>query len=941
MKSYLRYAYAILAVPLSVLLRFALMPLTGPGIPFITLFPATVIVALLGGMGPAVLTGVLGVLASDYFFVTPLHSFDIGIDFWSRSTVVVLTSTFVGYVGKVLREAKYGLEIKVKERTAELMKINESLRLEEARLDALLQLSQLSEATLDKITGFTLEQAIAMTQSKIGFVGFLSEDETTYTLHSVSKDVIKECNVEGDPMHWPVSDAGIWADAVRERKTLFVNDYSKPHPRKKGIPAGHVPIERFMVVPFFEGERIVAVVGVGNKASGYDKSDERQIVLLLSGMWSCVLKNRSREELQNAYNKLEERVKQRTAELAASTAALEESQKDLNRAQAVAHTGSWRLDVQKNELTWSDEAYRIFGVSKETPLTYESFLSYVHPDDKKYVDAKWKAALVGEKYDIEHRIIVEGQIKWVRERANLEFEKNGKLLGGFGTVTDITQRKLAEEELRKAHDELEIRVQQRTAELSQSEEKFRMMAENIPDVFWISTPGVEKIIYVSPAYEEIWGRTCESLYESPQAFIETVYPEDMENVRAALISSHTKGFWDLEYRIIRQDGTICWVRNRGLTIRDTQGNINMMTGAVTDITRRKQVESSLKEQARTMDAFFEHTITPIVFLDRDFNFIRVNEAYARACQRDISEFKGHNYFEFYPHEENQRIFEEVVRTKTPYEAHAKPFTFLDHPEWGITYWDWILVPVLDNSGEVEFLVFSLEDVTERKEGQDTIIADQEQLRRLSSELLMVEEQERHKLAIDLHDSVGQILAFMKIELGNLRRSGVPAKTAEVLDHVLEQVKEAIKQTRTLTFEISPPELYTIGLESAIQELLQRFAEERNLQYHFEATEGPIPLSEHIKILLYRSVRELLINTDKHAKAETVDVTIYRVDNNIQVTIEDDGKGFDVSRLKKNSNVQSSGFGLLSIRERLRRISGKLDIQSSDGQGTRITLIAPL
>ena len=338
MKSYLRYAYAILAVPLSVLLRFAIMPLTGPGTPFIVLFPATVIVALLGGMGPAVLTGVLGVLVSDYFFITPLHSFDLSFDFWSRSAVVVLTSTFVGYVGKVLREAKYGLEIKVEERTAELQRTNEqlkeenlerirteqSLRLEDARLDALLQLSRLTEAPLDEITSFTLEQAIGMTQSKIGFVGFLNEDETTYTLHSVSKNVVKECNVEGDPIHWPVSDAGIWADAIRERKTLFVNDYSKPHPRKKGIPAGHVPIDRFMVVPFFEGERIVAIIGVGNKASDYNKSDERQIVLLLSGMWSCVLKNRSREELQKAYNELEERVKQRTEELMRSNKELEQ-----------------------------------------------------------------------------------------------------------------------------------------------------------------------------------------------------------------------------------------------------------------------------------------------------------------------------------------------------------------------------------------------------------------------------------------------------------------------------------------------------------------------------------------------------------------------------------------------------------------------------------------
>jgi PAS domain S-box-containing protein len=211
------------------------------------------------------------------------------------------------------------LEIKVKERTAELEQTSErlkeenqerirteqSLRLEEARLDALLHLGQISEAPLKEITGFTLEQAIGLTHSKIGFVGFLNEDESVYTLHAVSKDVVKECNVTGDPLQWHVVDAGIWAEAIRERKTLFVNNYSEPHPRKRGLPLGHPYVERFMVVPILEGERIVALAGVGNKASAYDKSDERQIVLLLSGMWGYVQKNLSKEELQKAYDELE------------------------------------------------------------------------------------------------------------------------------------------------------------------------------------------------------------------------------------------------------------------------------------------------------------------------------------------------------------------------------------------------------------------------------------------------------------------------------------------------------------------------------------------------------------------------------------------------------------------------------------------------------------
>ncbi|HXZ94750.1 MAG TPA: ATP-binding protein, partial [Dehalococcoidia bacterium] len=134
--------------------------------------------------------------------------------------------------------------------------------------------------------------------------------------------------------------------------------------------------------------------------------------------------------------------------------ALRESQQDLNRAQAVALTGSWRLDVRRNELLWSDETHRIFGIPKGTPMTYETFLSAVHPDDREYVDRNWKAALRGAPYDIEHRILVGSEIKWVRGKAELEFDKKSMSLGGFGTVQDVTERKRAEEALRHERDML-------------------------------------------------------------------------------------------------------------------------------------------------------------------------------------------------------------------------------------------------------------------------------------------------------------------------------------------------------------------------------------------------------------------------------------------------------------------------------------------------------
>ncbi len=128
-------------------------------------------------------------------------------------------------------------------------------------------------------------------------------------------------------------------------------------------------------------------------------------------------------------------------------AALRESEANLNRAQEIAHIGSWHLDVVRNQLSWSDEVYRIFGVSKGTPLTYESFLGSIHPADKESVEKAWTAAMRGARYDIEHRIVVSGALKWVRERAEVEFDRDGSPVKGIGTVQDITERKRAQEEL--------------------------------------------------------------------------------------------------------------------------------------------------------------------------------------------------------------------------------------------------------------------------------------------------------------------------------------------------------------------------------------------------------------------------------------------------------------------------------------------------------------
>jgi PAS domain S-box-containing protein len=137
-----------------------------------------------------------------------------------------------------------------------------------------------------------------------------------------------------------------------------------------------------------------------------------------------------------------------------------------------------------------------------------------------------------------------------------------------------------------------------------------------------------------------------------------------------------------------------------------------------------------RRQLGLLEAFFEHSLDCLVLLDPQFNFLRVNEVYARACGRGVEEFFGHNHFEFYPHPENEAIFREVVKSRKPYQVSAKAFRFPDHPEWGVTYWDWTLVPVCGDRGEVEFLVLSLRDVTLRKRMETALLENEARYRSL-------------------------------------------------------------------------------------------------------------------------------------------------------------------------------------------------------------------
>ncbi len=180
----------------------------------------------------------------------------------------------------------------------------EMILLNSKRFETLLDISQMSDATLKNIADFTLEKGIELTKSEIGFLGLIDEGESVLTTISYSPMVMKKCEVEVATLDFAVSGSGLWAESIRERKPVIINDYSKSHPNKKGVPEGHIKLVRILAVPIFEGENVVALGIVGNKRINYNQTDVLQLKSLLSGMWQIMQKKKYQQSLRESNEKL-------------------------------------------------------------------------------------------------------------------------------------------------------------------------------------------------------------------------------------------------------------------------------------------------------------------------------------------------------------------------------------------------------------------------------------------------------------------------------------------------------------------------------------------------------------------------------------------------------------------------------------------------------------
>jgi PAS domain S-box-containing protein len=641
--------------------------------------------------------------------------------------------------------------------------------------------------------------------------------------------------------------------------------------------------------------------------------------------------------------------------------ALRESEERLRRVARAGRIGLFEWNATRDSAYWSPEHYELFGLEPGSSMKYERWLACVHPDDRERVTHNMTALLeeagrgtATPPHMDEYRVVHgDGTVLWLETTVSMDSAGGDLILRG--AVRDITERKQAEMALRE------------------SEQRLRMALEGGRMGLWEWDLEGGRTYWDRKVYEllglEPGGQA------SHERFIERVDRRDIDLLDELIRKSMTDADdFQMEFRVIRRTGETGWMATSGKTIRNASGKPVRRLGILYDITPRKQMEEQLRRlndqleeevQAQTeelrdmvdrlqdevvrrvlaegklrkssqmLEGFFQHTITPLAFMDRRFNFIRVNEAYARADGKSPEFFKGKNHFSLYPDGGNRAAFEEVVQTGRSYRAHARPFTYPDKPGQ-VVYWDLQLTPLQNDRGEVQYLVLNLRDVT----GQQAALCELEQrarqLQKLTLELSQAEDRERRRMAEVLHDGLQQQLAAAKFHLGLLSsRTRSDAALQEIAGQLDRMLRDAIEQSRSLSHDLSPAVLYQSDLGESFEWLARQVQTKHGLTVHTEIHGRVDSQSESIKAFLFRTGQEILFNTVKHAKVQEARLRLQRRDEELWLTIADQGRGFDPHTLGR-----AAGFGLLSIRERVNLLGGRMKIRSVPDRGSVFLIVVP-
>lgn len=373
-------------------------------------------------------------------------------------------------------------------------------------------------------------------------------------------------------------------------------------------------------------------------------------------------------------------------------------------------------------------------------------------------------------------------------------------------------------------------------------------------------------------------------------------------------------------------------------LKNKNGEVEHTTIVVTDVTEQKKMRQDLKKSEEKYRNLVENTHVGICTLNTKGKFVYVNKSLYRMIGHHEKGILKKSFFDIFIPSTGSNIPDSLFGDLTN-RMCSRNFEFKTTNSAGEEIDVEAHFTAIKISGKFKGFNAIITDISKRKRAEEKILVYQKDLRTLSSKLSLSEQRERHAIATEIHDNISYNLSVCQMKLAQLKTEEDNNSNKE-LTEIQAILKQLIQQTRSLVFEISSPLLYEIGLEAALDKLTEQIQEKSGIDCIFLDNGSYKPLNEDMRTLMFHMVRELLANAVRHAQASHIRVGIKRFGNELGIYVKDDGIGFDYSP-KRYQNGDSQGFGLFSIRERLRYIGGRMEIKTKTGKGTQVILFAPL
>ncbi|UCD30966.1 MAG: PAS domain S-box protein [Desulfobacterales bacterium] len=531
-------------------------------------------------------------------------------------------------------------------------------------------------------------------------------------------------------------------------------------------------------------------------------------------------------------------------------------------------------------------------------------------------------------HELEESVRLDGQCR------NIEFNMlSGKILRFFNVNASLIKHPVDDKTAVISIWRDSTEHKQAEEALRESEQEYVSLIKNIPSIVYRGYKDWS-VNFFDKKIESITGYDARDFNSRKLKWVDVIIEEDIERTKKSFIEAlKTEKSYVREYRIKSKDGEICWIQERGQIVCDKNGEIECVNGVFFDITKRKYAEEALRESEAFNASLMNHAPSAILVLNSDTSIKYVNPAFEKISGFSYKELMGSKAP--YPWQTKETLDKTKNDLDVATHNDVRKVEQLFQKKNGNLFWVEITSAPVESGGELKYYLSNWIDITERKQAE-------EQIRTLTQQLIKAQENERQMISRELHDRIGQDLSMLKILCNNLfdNQSEVPAEMRQRVSQLYKILGDSINSVRDMAYDLRPSSLDQLGLVRTLYQFCEDFSEKTGLNVDFNsAGMDELKLDFDTEINMYRLVQESLNNIIKHADAKQVTIKLVASFPKIILRIEDDGKGFD-KKNRLDAAAYEKRMGIISMKERVSLLNGKIRINSSPAKGTKIFIEVP-